>query len=86
MVILSVTGVVRTLLIIIGIIVLMRLIGKVMIAKRNMEEHEKTKRQNRHSDEMVEDAKKNYGRTTITKIGKSAKTDDFAEYEEIKED
>lgn len=87
MIILSVTGLFRTVLIIVGVIVLLRFIGRLMMAKRNLDEHERLNRSKRESDEMVANARKNFGKTTISKIGKSKYKDgDYVDYEEIKED
>lgn len=84
MVLLSVTGLFKTLLIIVGVFVLLRFFGRVMVAKRNMEEHRKTKKAERESEEMIAEARRNHGRTTISKIGKS-KLDkgEYTDYEEI---
>lgn len=86
MVILSITGLVKTLLIIAGVFVLLRLIGRVMIAKRNMDEHARVQKKAQKSDQVVEEFKRNFGKTTISKIDKSRSNDDFVDYEEIKED
>ncbi len=87
MVLLSITGLFRTLLIILGVFVVLRVIGRMMIAKRNMDEHNQFQRDKNKADEMVRNAERNYGKTTISKIGKSSKKDDdFVDFEEIKED
>ncbi|MFT5823918.1 MAG: hypothetical protein ACI8ZM_005184 [Crocinitomix sp.] len=87
MVLLSISGFVRTVLIIVGVFVLLRLIGKMMIAKRTMDDHNQVQRKQNASDEMVRNAKETFGKTTISKIGKSDKNDgDFIDFEEVKED
>lgn len=87
MVLLSIAGFLKMVLIILGVFVLLRLVGKMMIAKRTMDEHNQVQRKQNASDEMVRDAKENFGKTTISKIGKSKKSDgDFVDFEEIKED
>jgi len=86
MVLLSVTGVFRTLLIFIGIFVLLRFIGKLMVAKRNVDEHEKLRKQERESDELVDKARRNFGKTSISKIEKSTiNPAEFTDFEEIDE-
>lgn len=87
MVLLSITGLFRTVLIIIGVFVLLRFLGKLMIAKRNLEENERTLRAQRESEEMIANARKNYGQTTLSKpgLGGASSKADFADYEEINE-
>lgn len=63
----SVTGLVRTLLIIIGIIVLLRFLGQLMTAKRNMEEERKLNEQQRRFNQEKERKKANLGQTSILK-------------------
>jgi hypothetical protein len=87
MVLLSATGLFRTLLIIIGVFVLLRIIGRLMIAKRNVAEHNEVQRKQNAANQMEREAERNFGKTTISKIGKSSKKDgDFVDFEEIKED
>ncbi len=87
MVLLSITGLFKTLLIIIGVMVLLRLIGRVMVAKRNMDEHNRINREKARSEEIVNKAKQNFGKTTISKIGKGRQTNgDFVDFEEITEE
>ncbi|MES2800491.1 MAG: hypothetical protein V4638_10785 [Bacteroidota bacterium] len=62
---LSVTGIFKTILFIIGGLVLLRFLGQLMIAKRNMEaERDLTKRQNDIDKERSEKMK-NFGKTNI---------------------
>jgi uncharacterized membrane protein len=87
MTILYAVGFFRTILIIVGVIVVMRFIGRLMIAKRNIEEHERLNKAKKAQDQMREKARRNFGKTTISKLGKSKYNDgDFVDYEEIKED
>lgn len=87
MILLSISGLFKMLLIILGVFVILRVVGRMMVAKRNMEEHNQVQRKQDASDDMVRKAKENYGRTTISKIGKSSKKDgDFVDFEEVKED
>lgn len=61
----SVTGVLKTVLIIIGAFVLLRFLGQFMIAKRNMEEERKLNEQQRKSDQERAEKMKKFGKTTI---------------------
>jgi hypothetical protein len=86
MILLSVVGLVRTLFIILGVILLLRLIGKVMIARRVVQEHSAEKERERKQFQANEQAKRNFGKTTLSKINKDQlRSDDFVDFEEIKE-
>ena len=66
---------------------ILRFIGRVMVAKRNLDDHSRSKRTQKESDEIISEAKENLGKTSISKIDKSKfKNDDFVDYEEIDED
>lgn len=87
MILLSITGLFKMTLIILGVFFLLRLLGKVMIARRNIAEEYNLKRKQREKEESLAEAQKNFGRTTITKIGKNKlKNQDYVDFEEIKED
>lgn len=81
----SVTGLFKTLLIIIGAFVVIRFFGQLMIAKRNMEEERQmNKRQNKLNKERNEKLR-NFGKTKIVtenRISKGKVEDvDFEEVE-----
>ena len=86
MVLLYLLNIFRTGLIIIGVIFVIRLIGRMMIAKRNLNEQNRLQQEIKRAADESEEARKNFGRTTISKIGKD-KIDqgDFIEFEEIDE-
>lgn len=67
----SITGIFRTILIVVGAIVLLRFIGQLMIAKRNMEEERHQSQRQRTAEKERSDKLKNFGKTNI--ISKSAK-------------
>lgn len=82
----SIVGVFRMVLIILGVIILLRIIGQFMIAKRRMDEQSDLKK--RKTEEEKERARhlKNKGKISIKKVSKDDfKDDDFTDYEEIKE-
>jgi hypothetical protein len=84
MVLLSVTGFLRTLLIIIGVFVLLRFLGQLMRAKRNIEAERLDNAARREEAARKEESKRNLGKTTITQIGKTRyKDEDYTDYEEI---
>ncbi|MCB9223368.1 MAG: hypothetical protein R2780_11615 [Crocinitomicaceae bacterium] len=84
MIILSLTGLIRTLLIILGVLFLLQILGKMAQARRNIADQEQMKREHQASQKMANDAKQNYGKTTISKIDKNQISDtEYADYEEI---
>ncbi|MEX1002987.1 MAG: hypothetical protein WDZ35_12790 [Crocinitomicaceae bacterium] len=84
MILLSLAGLFRTVLIILGIFFLLQLIGKMAQARRNVADHQKTGQEEEASRKRAEESKKNYGRTTISKIDKDSIHDsDYADYEEV---
>jgi uncharacterized membrane protein len=85
MVLLSITGLFRTVLIILGVIVLLRFIGKLMIAKRNVDEQERMNRELNAQRRSMEESRKNFGKTTVSKISKADQQGDFVEFEEVED-
>lgn len=84
MVLLSITGVFKMVLIILGIIVVLRVIGRMMIAKRNLDEEREHLQRQRESEKMVSDAQRNQGKTTISHIDKKSADDaGYTDFEEV---
>jgi hypothetical protein len=86
----SIPGIFRTVLIIIGAIVLLRFLGQLMIAKRNMEEERNLSELQRKSDKERSEKMKKFGKTTILgKVSSSRKSNsaqsniEDVDYEEI---
>jgi len=79
----SITGVFRMILIIIGALVLLRFIGQLMIAKRNIVEEKELDRQKKAYETEAKHKRKNLGRTQI--LGKKQKSDDGIEDIEFEE-
>lgn len=83
----SITGLFKTLLIILGAFVLLRFLGQVMMAKRNMEEERRLNRNKRAFDEERERKLKNFGKISILSGNsrKARRTTDAedADYEEV---
>jgi hypothetical protein len=85
MVLLAITTVFRTVLILIGVFVLLRVIGQFMVAKRNLQEEKELLEKQRKSEKEAAEAQKNFGKTTVGKIDKSAINDsDYTDFEEVK--
>lgn len=77
----SVTGLFRTLLIIVGALVILRFIGQLMTAKRNMEAERAMNEEDRKLRNEKEQKQKNLGKTKIVR-GKSEDAEDV-DFEEV---
>jgi uncharacterized membrane protein len=82
MIILSIQGVFRTILIIIAVLVIMRFIGKLMIAKRNLDEERAHDRSQRAHEQAKKESELNKGKIHISKGTKGDVED--VDFEEIK--
>ena len=84
MVLLSITGLFRMVLIILGVFFLLKLIGQLMVARRNVEEERHFQQDRASREAELHESRKNFGKTTVTKIGKDKPDDsEFTDYEEI---
>lgn len=82
----SVTGIFRTVLIILGALVLLRFLGRLMIAKRNMEEERKMNERSRKIENDRKEKLKNFGKVNVIHPtqSKTSKNDiEDADFEEI---
>lgn len=80
----SITGLFRTLLIIIGAIVILRFVGQIMNAKRNVEEERQLNEKQKRFEKERANKKKNLGKTRI--LGRKSNGNNSVEdvdYEEI---
>lgn len=69
----SAVGLFRTLIFIIGLLVVIRFIGRLMVAKRNLSAEAEMKRNEARRQAEKEAAERNYGKTRIlNKKGKSS--------------
>jgi hypothetical protein len=85
MTLLAITTVFRTVLIILGVFVVLRVIGQMMIAKRNLEEEKNLIKKQREQEQMAAEAKRNFGKTTISQIDKKSASDaEYTDFEEVK--
>ncbi len=82
----SVSGFFRTILIIIGSIVLLRFLGQLMNAKRNLEEEKRLKEEQSNYEKEKKRSKIDFGKTSIlnnnTKKPTSSSIEDV-DYEEL---
>jgi uncharacterized membrane protein YhiD involved in acid resistance len=80
----SATGVFKTLLIIIGVIVVLRFVGQLMNAKRNMEEERLINKREREYNDEKRRKQKNLGKTNILrKQQRGSGNVEDVEFEEI---
>ncbi len=82
MMLLSITGTVRMLLIIIAVFVIVRFIGKLMIAKRNMDEDRKYNQNNNAYKQAKEQSEREKGKVKVVDRFRDAED---AEYEEVED-
>ena len=85
----SVSGLVRTVLLIIGTFVALRFIGQLMIAKRNIEEERRLNAERDQFEKEMRKTKANLGKTSIlngsgsSSENKSGSNIEDVDYEEI---
>lgn len=83
----SITGLFKTILIILGAFVLLRFLGQVIMAKRNLDEERRLNKNRRDFEEERAQKLKNFGKVNIS--GPSEKSRNYttdaedADYEEI---
>lgn len=85
MILLSITGLFRTVFIVLGVLFLLRIIGKFMQANRNVAAQDQMKRDEAAAQKLKAEAQKNFGKTTISKTRSNDSDAEFIDYEEIKE-
>jgi hypothetical protein len=79
----SITGVVRTILIIIGVLVVLRFIGQLMQAKKNMEEERALNERDRKLRTEKERKRKNLGKTSLLRRDDRVDAEDV-DFKEVK--
>ncbi len=72
----------RTILFVIGGIVLLRFIGQLMNAKRNLAEEDALMKKKRAEEKEREEKQKNFGKTTLQSKGTKTEADDI-NYQEL---
>lgn len=80
----SVVGLVKTILLVIGLLIVLRFVGQLMQAKRNLEEDEKFHAHKKESEAQKQASQRNAGKISLTDKKKSAKEyGDYTDYEEV---
>tara|TARA_B100000508_G_scaffold140609_1_gene142333 strand:- start:18744 stop:18992 length:249 start_codon:yes stop_codon:yes gene_type:complete len=82
MILLSLTGTVRMILIIIAVFVIVRFIGKLMIAKRNMDEQRRFNQNNDQFRKAKEESEKEKGRVKVVDRYRDAEDVDYEEVDD----
>lgn len=80
----SVVGVFRTLLILIGLFMVLRFLGRLANAKRNIEEEKVLEEQKRREKAEKERVAKNLGKTKIISKSSGSKDVEDVDFEELK--
>lgn len=81
--ILSITGVFKMILMIIGGLVLLRFVGQLIIAKRNMEEERRLNKEERKFQTERKEKLKTFGKTKIIKKSEVSSNIQDVDYEEV---
>ena len=74
----------KNILFILGVILLLRFIGKMMSARRNISSQDQHNRKEAQAQSEKEKSKQNFGKTSIQKIDKNKiENDDYTDFEEV---
>ncbi|MCB0476769.1 MAG: hypothetical protein KDC84_01315 [Crocinitomicaceae bacterium] len=79
----SVTGLIRTILIIVGVLVVLRLIGRIMMAKREMENENRQRRAEKAFEKERQQKIQNFGKVNISDRPANSSNEDYVDYEEV---
>ena len=82
---LSITGLFKTLLIILGAFVLLKFLGQLMNAKRNMAAENEMKAQNKQFEQEKNAKMKNLGKTQVLKEKLASNAVQDVDFEEVKD-
>ena len=77
-------GLIRMVLLIVGVIVALRFIGQLMIAKRNIDEQNRSQAERNQLEKQRRHVEKNKGKTTLVgKTSKAIEPFEDVDYEEV---
>ncbi|MFN5983472.1 MAG: hypothetical protein ACK46Y_06510 [Fluviicola sp.] len=79
----SISGLFKTILMVIGGLVLLRFIGQLMHAKRNLAEEQELNRKQKAFEKERNEKLRNFGKTTISKNKNVSNVEDVS-YQEVK--
>jgi hypothetical protein len=78
----SLTGLFKTILILIGVLVALRFLGRVMIAKRNLDEERELLKRERSFQKERNEKLKNFGKVSVSKKQPISNVEDV-DFEEV---
>jgi hypothetical protein len=81
----SFTGLLKTILIIIGALVALRFIGRLMIAKRNLEEERELLKREKNFQKERGEKLRNFGKVSVIGRSKPAGKVEDVDFEEVRE-
>ncbi len=77
-------GLIRMVLLIVGVIVALRFIGQLMIAKRNIDEQNRSQAERNQLEKQRRHVERNKGKTTLVgKTSKASEPFEDVDYEEV---
>jgi uncharacterized protein YacL len=79
----SIPGLFRTIIIIIGVLVLLRFLGQLMNSKRNMDAERRMNEDNRKAEKEKEEKKRNLGKTNVLKENRSGQNVEDVDFDEV---
>jgi uncharacterized protein YacL len=79
----SIPGLFRTIFIVVGVLVLLRFIGQLMNAKRNMDAERMMNEDKRKAEKEKEEKKQNLGKTNVLNKNGSGSSAEDVDFEEV---
>lgn len=79
----SIPGLFRTILIIVGVLVLLRFLGQLMNAKRNMDTERRMNEDKRRAEKEKAEIKRNLGKTNILNENRSGQNVEDVDFDEV---
>jgi len=79
----SIPGLFRTIIIVVGVFVLLRFLGQLMNAKRNMDTERRMKEDKRRAEKEKDEIKRNLGKTDILNENRSGQNVEDVDFDEV---
>ena len=79
----SIPGLFRTIIIIVGVLVLLRFIGQLMNAKRNMDTERRMNEDKRKAEKEKKEKNRNLGKTNVLKENRSGQNVEDVDFDEV---
>lgn len=81
----GIVGVFKTVLILLGIFFVLKIIGRIMMARRNMDEEKRLKAEEKRHQEAKKEHLKNQGKVSILKSKSKPQEGDYTDFEIVDE-